>query len=203
MKSIRCVISDLGKVIIFFDNNIFFVKMTDYCPFSKEEIQKLAFTHMDLVKSFDCGRITPLEFFNQVVQNLKASIDYDTFYSIYNDVFSLIPPVLEIMGRLKGNYRLVLLSNTDVMRYDFIKRKFPEIQIFDEYVLSYEVGFMKPHPQIYRQALKKAEAGAEECVFIDDREENIEAAVKLGINVIHLKPQTNLESALREMDLSF
>jgi putative hydrolase of the HAD superfamily len=203
MKSIRCVISDLGKVIIFFDNNIFFAKMTDYCPFSKEEIQELAFTHMDLVKSFDCGRITPLEFFNQVVQNLKASIDYDTFYSIYNDVFSLIPPVLEIMGRLKGNYRLVLLSNTDVMRYDFIKRKFPEIQIFDEYVLSYEVGFMKPHPQIYRQALKKAEAGAEECVFIDDREENIETAVKLGINVIHLKPQTNLESALREMDLSF
>lgn len=203
MKSIRCVISDLGKVIIFFDNNIFFAKMADYCTFSEEEIREATFTHINLVKSFDCGKITPVEFFNQVVQNLNASIDYDTFYSIYNDVFSLIPHALKIMGRLKRNYKLVLLSNTDVMRYSFIKRKFPEIQIFDEYILSYEVGFMKPHPQMYRQALKKAEAGAEECVFIDDREENIEAAVKLGINVIHFKPQTNLESALQEMDLSF
>ena len=203
MKSIRCVISDLGRVIIFFDNNIFFSKMADYCPFSEEEIREATFTHINLVKSFDCGKITPVEFFNQVVQNLNASIDYDTFYSIYNDVFSLIPHVLKIMGRLKRNYRLVLLSNTDVMRYSFIKRKFPEIQIFDEYVLSYEVGFMKPHPQMYRQALKKAEAGAEECVFIDDREDNIEAAAKLGINVIHFKPQINLESALQEMDLSF
>jgi len=203
MKLIRCVISDLGKVIIFFDNNIFFAKMADYCPFSKEEIRELTFAHFDLVEYFDCGRITPKEFYNQVVQHLKASIDYDTFYSIYNDVFSLNPHVLKIMDRLKRNYRLVLLSNTDIMRYGFIKRKFPEVQIFDEYVLSYEVGFMKPHPQIYRQALNKAKAGAEECVFIDDREENIEPAVKLGMNVIHFSPRTNLESALQDMGLSF
>lgn len=203
MKRIRCVISDLGKVVIFFDNNIFFAKMANYCPFSKEEIRELTFTHFDLVESFDCGRITPKEFYNLVVRNLKARIDYDTFYSIYNDVFLLNPPVLKIMERLKGNYMLVMLSNTDIMRYSFIKRKFPEIQIFDEYVLSYEVGFMKPHPQIYIQTLNRAGKSAEECVFIDDREENIEAAVKLGINVVHFKARTDLESALRELDLSF
>jgi HAD superfamily hydrolase (TIGR01509 family) len=203
MKPIRCVISDLGKVLIFFDNNIFFAKMANYCPFSEEEIRELTVIHFDLVESFDCGRITPGQFYNQVIQYLKARIDYDTFYSIYNDVFSLNPPVLEIMNRLKRNYKLVLLSNTDIMRFGFIKRKFPEVQIFDEYVLSYEVGFMKPHRQIYRHALKKAEAGAEECVFIDDIKENIEAAVKLGINVIHFTPRTNLESALRKIELSF
>ncbi|UCC38228.1 MAG: HAD family phosphatase [Candidatus Aminicenantes bacterium] len=203
MRRIRCVISDLGKVIIFFDNNIFFTKMADYCPFSKEEIRELTFTHMNLIETFDCGRITPVEFYNRVVRNLKARIDHDTFYSIYNDVFSPNPPVLKIMEKLKRNYRLVLFSNTDIMRYSFIKEKFPGIQIFDEYVLSYEVGFMKPHPQIYLEALKKARAKAEDCVFIDDREENIEVAVRLGINVIHFMPQTDLESDLREMGLSF
>jgi HAD superfamily hydrolase (TIGR01509 family) len=203
MKPIRCVISDLGKVIIFFDNNIFFAKMADYCAFSKEEIRELTLIHFDLIESFDCGRITPRQFYNQVIQYLKARIDYDTFYSIYNDVFSLNPPVLKIMNRLRRNYKLVLLSNTDIMRFGFIKRRFPEVQIFEEYVLSYEVGFMKPHPQIYRHALKKAKACAEECVFIDDIKENIEAAVKLGINVIHFSPGTNLESALRKIELSF
>jgi len=200
---IRCVISDLGRVIIFFDNNIFFEKIANYCPFSKEEIAELTSAHLEIVRSFDEGKITPEEFYNQVTKVLQASIDYDNFYSIYNDVFSLNPPVLEIMQRLKGNYRLVLLSNTDVMRFGFVKKKFPEIMIFDEYVLSYEVGSMKPHPQIYREALKKTGVKAEECIFIDDKEENVEVAQRLGINGIQMGPQTDLEAILQGMDLSF
>jgi HAD superfamily hydrolase (TIGR01509 family) len=197
------VISDLGKVIIFFDNNIFFEKIADYSPHSKEEIRELAVAHFELVEFFDKGEITPQDFHAQVIQKLEARIDYDTFFSIYNNVFSLNPPVLQIMKRLKGNYRLVLLSNTDTMRFGFVKKKFPGILIFDEYVLSFEVGFMKPHPQIYKEALKKAGFPARECVFIDDREENIEAAAKLGIKGIHLGPQTHLESVLKEAGLSF
>ncbi|NIO48054.1 MAG: HAD-IA family hydrolase [Candidatus Aminicenantes bacterium] len=200
---IRCVFSDLGKVIIFFDNNIFFEKIANYSPYSKEEIRELASAHFDLVEFFDKGEITPQDFHTRVIQELEARIDYDTFFSIYNDVFSLNPPVLQIMKRLKRNYRLVLLSNTDIMRYGFIKKKFPEILIFDEYVLSFEVGFMKPHPQIFRKALERAGFPAKECVFIDDREENIEAAEKLGINAIHMGPQTDLEAILREIGLSF
>ena len=200
---IRCVISDLGRVIIFFDNNIFFEKIANYCPFSKEEIAELTSAHLEIVRSFDEGKITPEEFYNQVTKVLQASIDYDSFYSIYNDVFSLNPPVLEIMQRLKGNYRLVLLSNTDVMRFGFVKKKFPEIMIFDEYILSYEVGSMKPHPQIYREALKRTGIKAEECIFIDDKEENVEVAQRLGIHGIQMGPQTDLEAILQGMDLSF
>lgn len=200
---IRCVISDLGKVIIFFDNNIFFEKIADYSPYSKEEIRELALAHFELVEFFDKGEITPQDFHAQVIQKLEARVDYDTFFSIYNDVFSLNPPVLQIMKRLKRNYRLVLLSNTDTMRFGFLRKKFPEILIFDEYVLSFEVGFMKPHPQIYKEALKKAGFPAKECVFIDDREENIKAAAKLGINGIQMGPQTDLVAILKEAGLSF
>lgn len=200
---IRCVISDLGKVIVFFDNNIFFEKIANYSSYSIEEIRELASAHFELVEFFDKGEITPQDFHTRVIQKLKAHLDYDTFFSIYNDVFSLVPPVLQIMKRLKRNYRLVLLSNTDTMRYSFIKKKYPEILIFDEYVLSFEAGFMKPHPQIYKEALKKAGFPARECVFIDDREENIQAAAKLGINGIHIGPQTDLEAALKEKGLSF
>lgn len=200
---IRCIISDLGKVIIFFDNDIFYEKIADYCPFTKEEIRELTTSHFYLVEFFDKGEISPEEFYRQVIDKLKARIDYDNFYSIYNDVFSINPPVLQIMKRLKKNYKIVLLSNTDIMRYGFIRKKFPEIMIFDEYILSFEVGFMKPQPQIYREALKQAGAEAKECVFIDDREENIKAAVKLGMSGILMEPQTDLESVLQKMELSF
>jgi putative hydrolase of the HAD superfamily len=197
------VISDLGKVLIFFDNNIFFEKIAKNCPFTHEEIRELTFSHFYLVESFDRGEMSPEEFYRQVTHKLKARIDYDRFYSIYNDVFSLNPPVLQLMIRLKKNYKIVMLSNTDVMRFDFIKKKFPEIMIFDEYVLSYQVGFIKPHPQIYKEALKQAGVEAKECVFIDDREENIEEAARLGISGILMEPQTDLEAVLQEMGLSF
>jgi len=107
------------------------------------------------------------------------------------------------MKKLKKNYRLLLLSNTDVMRFAFIRKKFPEIMIFDEYILSFEVGLMKPDPQIYREALKRAKAEVEECVFIDDMKENVEAASKLGINGILMEPKANLEAILRKLGLTF
>jgi putative hydrolase of the HAD superfamily len=197
------VISDLGKVIIFFDNDIFFEKMADYCPFSKDEIQELTLAHFEIIESFDKGEVSPEEFYRKVAEILRARINYDNFFSIYNDVFSLDLSVLEIMKRLKANYRLVLLSNTDVMRFGFIKKTFPQIMIFNEYVLSYEVGSMKPHPQIYKAALKKAGFRAEECIFIDDREENIKAAAELGIQGILMEPHADLEAILRKMGLSF
>ncbi len=200
---IRCVISDLGRVIIHFDNAIFFEKIANYSPLSKEEIAELASTRSSPRTAFDRGEITAEEFYNQATRILMAKIDFNNFFSIYNDVFSLNPTVLEILKKLKGRYRLVLLSNTDVMRFGFVKRKFPEIMIFDAYVLSYEVGVMKPHPRIYDEALKKAGVEANECVFIDDIEENIKAAQKLGIKAILMTPQTDLEAALQEMNLSF
>jgi len=200
---IRCVISDLGRVIIHFDNTIYFEKMADFSPYSKEEIAELASTRSSPRRAFDKGEITPEEFYSQVTTELEAKIDYDNFYSIYNDVFSLNPEVLDVMKRLKKNYRLLLLSNTDVVRFGFIKKKFPEIMIFNEYILSYEVGTMKPNPRIYEDALKKAGVEAKECIFIDDIEENIDVAQKLGIDIVHMEPHTDLEAVLREKGLSF
>jgi len=189
---IKSVISDLGKVLVFFDNNIFFCKISDYSPFSAEQIAEIALENHELIHSFDTGKITPLNFFRESIKSLKAKIDYNTFFSIYNDVFSPNMPVLKILKKVKSKCRLVLLSNTDIMRFGFIKKKFPEILIFDEYVLSYEAGYVKPHPRIYWKSLEKAKAEAWECVFIDDREENVEAALNFGLNAVLFSPETDL-----------
>ena len=186
-----------------FDNQIFFKKIARFSPYSKDILEKLAWADLGFIESFDRGKITPREFYKKAVEKLNISVKYEDFYSVYCDVFSLNSPVLEIMKRLKANYRLILLSNTDVMRFGFIRKKFPETMIFDEYVLSFEVGFMKPHPRIYKDALKKAEAKAEECVFIDDREENIDGAEKLGMKGVLFDPRMNLEASLKKLGLVF
>ena len=199
---IKCVISDLGKVILFFDNFIFFQKIAEHCPFSAQDISERVHRHIDLIRSFDTGEIESEDFYREVVQKLEADVGKKNFFRMYNDVFSLNLPVLDLLRRLKTNHKLILLSNTDVERFGFIQKEFPEILFFDEYVLSYEAGYMKPHPEIYMRALNKARIRAEECVFLDDLQENIEGAECVGMNVILYEPHTDLEAKLKQMNVT-
>lgn len=198
---IRSVISDLGKVIIFFDNRIFFKRIKEHSPLSEDEIVAKIHDHQDLLKLFDTGKVNPDDFYARAKVLLQTEIDKDTFFSLYNDVFSLNSPVIKILKSLQPRFRLVLCSNTDVKRFGFIRKTFPEILFFDDYVVSYEVGVMKPHPLIYRVALQKAGTKAEESLFIDDREENIAAARGLGLETILFFPETDLERELRQKGL--
>jgi len=200
---IRTVISDLGKVILWFDNGIFFRKMAALCSCPEEKIREVVHRRAEMIELFDTGKITPQHFYSRAIAELNASVSYEDFLAAYRDVFWPNPPVLELYKKLKGKYRLILLSNTDVVRFSFIKEKFPEILFFDAYVLSFEVGVMKPRPEIYEEALKRAEAEASACVLIDDMEENIQAASALGLKAILYQPGTDLEKELRAFGLEF
>jgi len=198
----RAVISDLGRVILWFDNKIFYRKMTAHCPLSADEIREIVHRSPEFVELFDVGALTPRGFYERVTAKLGATVAYDEFMAAYVDVFSINPPAFEIMKRLKGRCRLVLVSNVDVVRFGFIRRRFPEIMVFDDYVLSYELRVMKPDARIYRVAIEKAGARPEECVFIDDMEENIEGAAALGIPGILYRPETDLGRELGGLGLS-
>ena len=175
--------------------------MAEYCPYSARDIAERVHGHRDLIRSFDTGKIEPADFYREAVQKLGAKVGQDTFFRVYRDVFSPNPPVLDILRRLKNRYKLILLSNTDVVRFGFIKEKYPEIFVFDEYVLSYEVGYLKPSPEIYQEALKKARVRPEESVFLDDLSENIEGARAVGMGAVLYGPQTDLEADLRKMNV--
>jgi len=198
---ISTVISDLGKVILYFDNHIFFRNLAEYCPYSARAIAARVHGHRDMIRAFDTGKLDADDFYREVVRKLGADIGKEAFFRIYCDIFSLNPPVLDLLRRLKAGYKMILLSNTDVKRFHFIKKKFPEILFFDEYILSYEVGCLKPDPRIYKKALQKAEVRAEESVFIDDLPENIEGARGAGMNAVLYEPHTDLASELKKMNV--
>ncbi len=199
---IRAVISDLGKVLLWFDNTIFYRRMTDHCPLSVTEIREIVHKSPEFIELFDSGRMTPREFFGWAAAKLGTRIGYDDFMAAYADVFWVNEPVLEVMTRLKPKYRLILVSNVDVVRFSAIRKKFPEIMIFDDYVLSFEVGVMKPHPRIYQIAIEKAAAEAAQSVFIDDMSENVDGARAQGMPAVLYRPETDLRQCLLALGLS-
>jgi putative hydrolase of the HAD superfamily len=201
---IRAVISDLGKVLLWFDNDIFIRRLAAHCDLSVEKIKEAAHSNMELITAFDKGGISPREFYERIVKAVGARISREKFFAIYNDIFWLNARAVEVLKRVKPTYsKLLLLSNTDPERFGFVRKRFSQILIFDDYVLSYELGLVKPEPGIYREAARRAGCAADECVFIDDLPENVEAAVSLGAKGVVYAPTTDLAAALGELGLRF
>lgn len=196
---IDTVISDMGKVVLHFNNRLFFRRMTQYTNHSEEEIRAVTHANVELVESFDTGRITPQEFYRQAKAKLEAAVSYEDFFAAYCEVFAVNPPALAVLKTLKPKYRLILLSNTDVVRFSYIKKTFPGLMIFDGYVLSFDYGLMKPDPQVYLAALQLAGSKPGTAVFIDDIQANIGGAEGVGIKGILFTPETDLEAELRKL----
>jgi HAD superfamily hydrolase (TIGR01509 family) len=196
---ISTIISDLGKVVLWFDNNVFYRKMTAFSRKSVDEMRAIVHGSFEFIELFDEGALTPHQFYERAVALLGAQIGYDEFVAAYVDVFTRNQPAIDLLKRLKGQYKLILLSNTDPLRFGFVRERFPDIFFFDDYVLSYEVKALKPGPRIYQEAVSRTVAPPSACVFIDDMEENIAGAVALGIRTIHYGTETNLEQELRAL----
>ena len=92
--------------------------------------------------------------------------------------------LVEVIAGLKSQgYKIALLSNANAA---FFNRKvyptYPEFKnLFDEIVISSEVGMIKPNRDIYEHTLKRVNSKAEESIFIDDSKVNVDAAVACGI----------------------
>jgi HAD superfamily hydrolase (TIGR01509 family) len=201
---IRAVISDLGRVVLWFDNNIFLRKLAEHCGRPFEDVKAAIHGNLGLIRQFDGGVLTPAQFYERVTRAAGADIPYNVFYEIYDDIFSLNPAALDVLARVKAaGYTTLLLSNTDPERFGFIRRRFPEILFFDDYVLSYELRLLKPDAAIYLEAARRAGSAPGECVFIDDMEENVKGAVAAGLQGIHYLPNTDLEAELRKLGLTF
>ncbi len=105
-----------------------------------------------------------------------------------------VPWVKELKNR---GYRVLYLSNYS----GFLIRRCPEVLDFLPYtdggVFSYKVKHVKPEPDIYMILLETYGLKAEECVFIDDNINNIDAANHLGFNTIHF---TEYETVYRKLN---
>ncbi|HTJ87004.1 MAG TPA: HAD-IA family hydrolase, partial [Terriglobales bacterium] len=74
-------------------------------------------------------------------------------------------------------------------------------EIFDVFVSSCFVGIRKPDERIYRLALELTQFSAEECVFIDDRQENLTGAEKVGIRTVLMKDAQQLRRDLQSLGI--
>ena len=118
----------------------------------------------------------------------------ETIKEVWNSILKDFPLYrLEFLENLKEKYHLFLLSNTDSIHIQRFKENVGK-QFYDRFFnsfkkmyYSYEMKMRKPDVEIYEFVLKEQNLNPSETLFIDDRQDNIESAAALGIQVWHLQ----------------
>lgn len=185
------IIFDLGKVLVEYNFDVFY-KELDYEP----EMETLMESAIPVLE-FESGRITRQEFYQKLKEIYKFKHSIADFEKVWSSVFTGLTGLVNYARELKENYDLYILSNTDEIHFPLIWKEFPELHFFeDNLMLSYELDSVKPQKEIFERALKMFDLNPEDCLFIDDRPENIKGAAENGIAGVLF---TNVEDTKRNI----
>ena len=149
------------------------------------------------------GLITAEEFFMQTVLRPNPTLNL-TFSRLWKQVCAqskvLHPECLDILAELKltGKYRIATLNNESRELNEHRLDAFKLRSLFDYFICSGYVHEMKPLPGIYKSAIDISGYPAGSALFIDDKQENCEAAEALGMQAIWFKSPEQLSVELAE-----
>jgi putative hydrolase of the HAD superfamily len=157
-----------------------------------------------LVQQFEKGEISPEDFVRHVSRVLDMELTVPQFWDLWSSIFlpeTLLPESL--LEGLHRRQRLLLLSNTNAIHFSLARERYPLLRHFDGYVLSYEVGALKPQPEIYREAVARAGCRAEECFFTDDVPAYVDAACREGMDAVPFRSLEQLQTDLVSRGVSW
>lgn len=197
---IQNVILDIGGVLIEWDPNKAFREF----GYTDETIAKIkrAMLAPDVWVEEDLSIKSPealLAGFQERCPECAEEIQY--FWEHFTVSVSSYPGNQEWIRELQEQGKKVyVLSNFGRHCFGLVREEFLDfLDIVDGAVISYEVHQVKPGREIYESLLRKYELKAEECVFLDDREDNLETARALGIHTILYKNREVAKQELKRM----
>ena len=103
---------------------------------------------------------------------------------------------------LRPQYKVGLLSNAWSDLRQVMHQRFGFDGMFDELIISAEVGLAKPDPRIFHLAVERLSVRPGEAVFVDDVLANVEAARGVGIHAIHFQGNPQLFEALERLNIA-
>ena len=182
---IRFVYFDLGNVLVAFDPAIACARLAELLEVSPAEVDQAVYAS-GLQRRFERGEVSGAAFAEMLRGQFgccESDVATAELLCAASEMFTPIDVMHETIRRVRRvGCRVGILSNTCEAHWDWITRQgYPLLrEPFHERILSYEVGAMKPDPEIYEAAERAAGVAPEEILFLDDRPENVAAARQRG-----------------------
>jgi putative hydrolase of the HAD superfamily len=174
------ILFDIGRVLLDFD---FEPSLARLLPGGAADGGQRLSRLLDRKDEFETGRIDVPTYVSWALETLGSPATPAEFHDAWQQIFTPIEPMWERVRQLKKDgHRLILFSNTNGIHCPWIFENFPDFDLFDGAVLSYDTGFIKPHPEIYRHAIATHNLVPTETLYIDDLPENVAAGREFGFD---------------------
>ncbi|MFN2441445.1 MAG: HAD family hydrolase [Thermoanaerobaculia bacterium] len=190
---------DLGNVLIRLDYDRVLDRIAKKSRVRREELIEL----MDAPGSYrdlERGLISFREFHQFLRERIGYSEDLRTFRKVWGDFFAgTVEGIEEVLRRVRQQYRIAFLSNSNEVHADVIPRLFGSLfDRSDIFVFSHRLKSAKPDPEIYHRTLETLGTTAQKVLFTDDLAENVTAARNAGIEAFHFTSAVDLLRDLEE-----
>ncbi len=193
--SINTIIFDLGGVMVWTHWSRLTEPLAELTGTTPEEVMERIRTGNAYYPHMR-GDLEFSGFHRKLTDDLGVDLTPDELLELWNSILEPNEAIIPIVWQLKGRYRLAIGSNTDDAHFRRGNEVQPATLEFDDVLVSYELGVCKPDPEFFVRGLAKLGVEPEECLFIDDLEDNVEAARSLGIAGIRFESAELLEQEL-------
>ncbi|MAE13421.1 hypothetical protein CMO92_02550 [Candidatus Woesearchaeota archaeon] len=190
---IRAFIFDYGNLLMSFDYNLFLAKIEPFTPLSIDQLHRKIYSPGTLNEQFELGHLTGREFFEAVEKECQLRrISQPQFREAYSRIMTPLPRSYALVEELAGQgYALGLLSNTSPWIYDDNIRIMPIFPQFQAISVSFKVGHKKPAEEIFHDQLDQLGLPPEEYIYLDDLQDYVDAANRLGFKAYEFNPAEN------------
>jgi len=185
----KLYIFDMGGVLTY--NTDVFPNITDYLKITEEEF--ITYSGENLRKLID-GKIGTDEFWTKFSLKYGKKVEEELFSKFFNPKIN--QETKNIIERLKDISRVVCGTNTLDSHY-YYHLKCGDYNIFDKVYASNKMGVSKPDPDFYWYILREEGVKPEYTVFVDDIEENVLSAQKIGIKSILFTDADSLKQQIK------
>lgn len=198
----KCLAFDLGRVVFDFEYETALEKMTGRIGASRDTVMESLF-YRDFGRDFEKGLITSQEFYEKFRKAFRLVVDYDEFARLWCEIFSPNHKVIDLIGRLKNNYPVYMISNITELHFDYLYGKYETVfSLFDGLILSCRVKSVKPEKEIYDRLVEISGRDPADTVYIDDRSDLIDAARILGFVSLRFSGYESLIADLKGLRIS-
>ncbi len=196
--NIKNVILDLGGVLYKIDYNIVTDRLRSLPSKSGKSLEFTQANQNEIFDLFEKGLCTPSEFRSEIRNIYNLEIFDNEIDTIWNSMLlGLYPQRTEFVKNLSKKYNTALLSNANQIHYDFIEDEIkPMLNEFHKVYFSFNLGMRKPNSDIFEKVLNDNGWNADESLFVDDTEQHIKGAQKVGLHTLHLHKIEDLSDNL-------
>lgn len=197
-KKIKNIIFDFGGVILNIDYQAS-INAFKELGIKNFEILFSQASQFNIFDKLETGKLNPHDFRDEIRNISGLKLTDEAIDKAWNKMLLDIPiERIELLLKLKSEYNIYLLSNTNAIHYDIYINEIYKAgyksfdEIFNKAYFSHNVGMRKPHKDIYEYVLNEENLIPEETLFIDDSLQNLQPAIDLGINTYLMKKDDEL-----------